>query len=172
LQIEFRKACESPEDSLLQVAQLIAVQSEVSKAREVPEDRRGQVAQQIVVQIEAPKVCETIEDSLGHVDQLIAGQIEGLAGTHAVENAISQFLDTLVVEVQNSRVFGTRAGAVQDAAGVCGKAAGPEGARQTSFRTTFGTMRCEDQGEKRHNQERWLRQSAPPVKAPLQRGTY
>ena len=78
---------------------------------------------QIVVQVEVSKVCETIEDSLCHVVQLISGQIkrlavtgqiERLAVTHTVENAISQCLDTLVVEVLDFRVFLTRACAVQD----------------------------------------------------------
>jgi hypothetical protein len=51
-----------------------------------------------VVQIEANKVwsvCEAPEDRLGQVAQPIAVQIEVTAGTHVVENAISQCLDTL-----------------------------------------------------------------------------
>jgi hypothetical protein len=65
---------------------------------EASEDSLGQVAQQIVVQIEANKVwsvCEAPEDRLGQVAQPIAVQIEVTAGTHVVENAISQCLDTL-----------------------------------------------------------------------------
>ena len=163
------KTREAPEDRLGQAAELIPVQHDLTHS-EASEDSLGQVAQQIVVQIEAHKVwsvCEAPDDRLGQVAQPIAVQTEVTAGSHVVENAISQCLDTLVVEVQCSRLVGAGACAVQDAAVVCGKAAGAEGARQTSFRTTFGTICCEEQGEKRHNQERWLRRSAAPLKPPL-----
>jgi hypothetical protein len=171
------KAREAPEDRLGQVAQPIATHINDLKAREAPEDRLGQVAQPISRHINFRKAREAPEDRLGQAAQLIVIQIDTRAGTHVVENAIFQCRDTLVHEVQNSRLVGAGACAVQDAAGVCEKTAvaectrhyfmkrlGPRVAPRHArvrgpdyIRITFGTMRSEEQGEKRHNQERWLR---------------
>ena len=101
------------------------------KTREAPEYFLGQVAQPIVPQIEYMQSREAPEDRLGQVAQLIAAQRELPAGTHVVENTIFQCIDTLVAEVQISRLFGAGACAVQDAAGVCEKTAGAEGTRQS-----------------------------------------
>ena len=166
----------SPASDLLQPRSLPALPlspPSLLKTREAPEDFLGQVVKHRVIQVKEPNARQAAEDRLGQVAQLIAAQRELPAGTHVVENTIFQCLDTLVAEVQISRLAGAGACAVQDAAGVCEKNAVAECTRHyfmkrlgrrlfprharvrgpDYIRITFGTMRSEEQGEKRQNDD-------------------